>query len=141
MPTLAADVRRSHDRLASQGMLHSGAVLVAYRCLVVVLGNTRDAGYHDRQTGEAVPGHYTRLGNSKEDRVKSRAGAEWDICTSVVHIVALDALVHRSKARTYHRRTFAGQIVGKSHSRTKLSPVIVNHAMRNSGLTRDSDPV
>ena len=67
--------------------------------------------------------------------------AERNVRAGVVHVVALNALVHDAEAAANDRLAVAGQVIGKAETRTKVRPVIVHEALRNAVLFGDADAV
>src|SRR5580704_12095746 len=122
-------------------MLNSDAPLVADREVVVVNGQPGDAGSVDRQCGG-------RAGSQRESWVgeldRAWCGdlqAERDVGSGVVHVVALNALIHDAEAATDDGLASTRQVVGKTQSGTKRRPVIAHQALGNSVLARDADSV
>ena len=67
--------------------------------------------------------------------------AEWNVWSGVVHVVALNALVHDAEPATDNSLAAAAHVVGKSETRTKCCPVIVDQAFGHAVLARDTDAV
>ena len=61
--------------------------------------------------------------------------------TGVVHVVALNALVHDAEAAAHDRLAAAGQVIGEAEARTEVRPVIVHQALGNAVLSGDADAV
>src|SRR5690348_4751616 len=113
-------------------MLHSGAVLVHHRRLVVVLRKSGNARHYDWQSSQSLACRNTHLWVAEEDVVQTGIRAEWNVCTAVVHVVALHTLVHGSESAANYRGPVPSQIVGKSDPGPEFGPMIVDHSMRNS---------
>src|ERR1700677_1602651 len=104
MPTLAANVGDRDYRSAVQSLLNAQAVLITGAWFVV----GRYAGDAYRQNRQSCGGNsgaagYVKSGIRERDIMNRRAGVERSIRRSVVHIVALYAVVHDAKAATQHR--------------------------------------
>src|SRR4029077_6568065 len=67
--------------------------------------------------------------------------AEWNIGTGVVHVVALNALVHGAESAADDRLALARQVIGKAQTRTEGSPVVIHQTFWNSILARDANAV
>src|SRR5207249_1522081 len=60
--------------------------------------------------------------------------AERNIGTGIVHVVALDALVHDAKAAANNGLAPAVEVVGKAEARTEGSPVVIHQAFGHAVL-------
>ena len=140
MAVLVSDVGNREDRLSIQRALDTDAILVACRELVIVHRQAGDVRGVDgpARCGTACEGN-TRV--DKLNAVQSDAQAERNIGAGVVHVVALNALVHHAEAAADNSLASAGEVVGKSYARTKGCPVIVDQALRNAVLPGDADSI
>src|SRR5882757_1250437 len=67
--------------------------------------------------------------------------AEWNVRTGIVHVVALNALVHQAETATNNGLASAGDVIGESDTRTERSPVIVHQAFWYAILTGNTNSV
>ena len=81
------------------------------------------------------------VGSDKRDVVEGKRSAERLVRTSVVHVVALNALVHNAESAADHGCAGTGQVIGKTDTRTESRPVIRHQALRNSVLPGDTEAV
>src|SRR5580765_2552608 len=99
-------------------MLHTNAPLVADRQLIVVNGKTSDVRSIDR-TGSCGTAGECDARVRQSYAVEGDAQAERNVGTGVVHVVALDALVHCAKAAANYGLATASQVIGKADARTE----------------------
>src|SRR5438128_871924 len=66
---------------------------------------------------------------------------EGDVWTGIVHVVALNALVHDGESAANDRLAATGQVVCKAEMRTEGRPVVVHQALGYSVLPRSPDSV
>src|SRR5690242_4098794 len=121
-------------------MLNAQAVLIT--CWIFVVGSVEagDARSVNRSRGCGARGE--RQAWVGELRVIHRdVQAEWNVRTSIVHVVALDALIHDAETAADDRLAVAGQIVRKAEPRTKGRPVVIHQAFGHTVLTRDADAI
>src|SRR5206468_8791095 len=67
--------------------------------------------------------------------------AERNIGTGIVHVVALDALVHDAKAAANNGLAPAVEVVGKAEARTEGSPVVIHQAFGHAVLAGNPDAI
>ena len=83
-----------------------------------------------------------RRGYHSDTLLKLTLELNGDVRAGVVHVVALDALVHHAEAAADNGLAAAGKVIGKADARTKRCPLIIHQTLGNSGrLTRDADTV
>ena len=133
MAALIADVANRQHRLSGNGVLHANAVLVANRQFVIVHGQPGKVGSVNRQCCGCTRGEskawVSHLNVSGID-----LQAKGNIGTGVVHVVALNALVHDAESAADNSLAPASQIVGKAKTRTEGRPVIVHQTLWNAVL-------
>src|SRR5580700_5331259 len=122
-------------------MLNAEAPLVASGLLVIRFVQARDIRRVDRQnTGGA--GCQREPGIVKLHRSRCiDLQAEGNVGSGVVHVVALNALVHDAKAATNDALPVAAEVVGETDTRTEVSPVVVHQALWNTVLLGNSNTV
>src|SRR6185437_11442934 len=106
-------------------MLYANAPLVADRKLIVVNGKTSDVRSIDRTASCSAAGKCDARVRQRY-AVEGDAQTERDVGAGVVHVVALDALVHCAEAAANHGLAAASQVIGKADARTEGGPVIVH---------------
>src|SRR5579864_757058 len=140
MATLVADIADGKHGLGAQGALHSDAVLVAGGQFIVVNIQAGDIGRIDgpsrsrtRGKGQAGIGHL--------DAVQVNLQAKRNVGAGVVHVVALDALVHDAEAAADDGLAGAREVIGKAEARTESGPVVIDKTLGNAVLAGDADAV
>src|SRR5262249_24819997 len=136
-----ADIGDREDALGVQRALDAQAPLIAGRLLVFGKVQTGDVRRIDGQrTG--------RAGSEREARIVElhRAGsiqleAEGNVRTSVVHVAALNALVHDAETAAEHGLAVAEEVIGEANAWTEGVPVVVDEALRDPVLAGDADAV
>ena len=78
-----------------------------------------------------------REGNVVQDRMR----VERSIRGTVVHIVALNPFIHDAEPTADNRLALAGEVIGKSDTRSESCPVILDQTLRNTVHTTDPDAV
>jgi hypothetical protein len=142
MPALAADVGQAQNRSGSQSLLNADTVLGARRRLVSK-GNAGNADGKNRQIRRA----YRAAGAKVETRIGERnvgqrgAGIKGSVRGPVVHIVALNAVVHDAKSAADDRLALAREVIGKTDAWPEGRPVVVGQTLGDSVLTSDPDAV
>src|SRR5712691_4944537 len=121
-------------------MLYTYAVLVARGKFVVIHGQASYVGGINR------PAHRrTRskgyAGACQRDALEANVQAEGNIGTGVVHVVALNALVHGPEAAADHGLAAARHVIRKTYARTERRPVVVHEPLRNAIFFRNADPI
>src|ERR1700721_871688 len=126
VPTLAPHIGYAQDRLVHQCLLNANAVLVARRRLVI----KSDPGYADgkhrqipRANDAARPGLEARVGEG--DIVQCGAGIERSVRRPVVHVIALDAVIHHAKATSHYGFGLPCQVIGETDAWSESGPVVV----------------
>ena len=69
------------------------------------------------------------------------AGAERHVSTGVVHVVALDALVHGANAAADYVLAAARQVIGETDARAERCPVVGHHAVRVAVHAGDANAI
>src|ERR1017187_317989 len=106
-------------------MLHAEAVLVANWQLVLHLVEAGDTGDRDGcYKGIATAEVSRRI--HKRNVVERYVRTERYVGAGIVHVVALDALVHCAKAAAENRLAGPGEIIGEADARTERCPVVVH---------------
>src|SRR5579859_5015829 len=135
-----ANVRHREDGLRAESMLNAQAVLAAGRQLVVGAINAGKARSVDWPNGlSAGFGRNTRI--RQLCVVQSDAQAKGNVRAGVVHVVALNALVHEAKTAANDGLAVSGEVIGKAKTRTESCPVVIHQALGNAILSRDADTV
>src|SRR5277367_750828 len=140
MAALVANVSYRQHRLGSESALHAEAPLVADRWLVIANIHACDPSWVNRKS-------HRRTRRESDTRVSHRyeggidLEAERNIRTGVVHVVALNALVHDAESAADNRLAASREVPGKADARTKGIPMIVDEALRYAHLSRDADAV
>src|SRR5882762_167564 len=107
MAALVADVIHREHRLGRERVLNAHAILVAYRQFVIGHSQTCDTCRVNRlsRSGTSRDGDtWIVQGNAVESDVQT----ERNVRTGVIHVVALDALVHDAKSTADNRLAAAG---------------------------------
>ena len=143
MAILAANVGQGEHRPRSQCLLDASAELVTYRQFVIVGVDAGDSCRQNRQgcrgDGAAVLKVESRIGEGNV--IQRRVHVARRVDGAVVHIVALNALVHGAKSTADYGFALAGQVIGESDAGAESSPVIVDQAGRNPVLAADANAV
>src|SRR5438046_1071654 len=116
-------------------MLNATAVLSAGRRLVIIDGQTSDVGRFNglergRGTGRKQDVWILEL-HSGQANVQT----EGDVWTGIVHVVALNALVHDGESTANDRLASTGQVISKAKMRTEGRPVVVHQALEIGGAS------
>src|SRR5438874_716075 len=141
LTALVANVHYGQHCPGSELVLNAGAVLVGDGQLVMIHGQAGDVGNGDRSNGLCTVLH-ERLRVIQRHVAEANVGAERDVRTSVIHVVALDALVHRAEPAAHNRLAGAGQVVGESEPRAKRRPLRIHQTLWNARrLSGNADAV
>src|SRR5256885_5066687 len=140
MPTLIADITYRQNSLGGKGVLNADAVLVARRQLVIVHCQADDAGCVDRPCS-GCPSGEREAWVRHLDVIEADLQTERNVGTGVVHVIALNALVHDAEPTADNCLTAATQVIGKTKTWTEGCPVIVDQALRNPILSGDADSI
>ena len=120
--------------------MYAQAVLIAHRQFVVVAGHASDARHNDRHSKCAAGGKAgVRIGQGHI--VEIDCGTERHIGASVIHVVALNALIHHAEATTDNSFAGTAEVISKADAGTEVRPVIVNEALRYAVLAGYADTV
>src|SRR5579859_912521 len=138
MATHVAHIIHSEHCLRAKSVLHANAPLVADGEFVIVYGQAGDAGGVNRLNHRVSRGErYARVEHLNARVIYLEAkGAIW---TGVVHVVALNALVHDAEAAADHGLASAGEVISKAQARTESGPVVVNQALGDAVLARNAN--
>src|SRR5258708_7913544 len=106
-------------------MLDADAVLVAGRKFVIVYGQARYVCGINRSAR-------FRSGSERDARVcqcdtlEADVQAEGNIGAGIVHVVALDALIHDAKAAADNGLAAASKVIAEPEARSEGCPVIID---------------
>ena len=140
MAVLVPDIVDRQNRLRIQRMLYAYAVLIARRKFVVIHGQASNIRGINRPTRcRTGSERYARVIQS--DALEADVQTERNVRTGVVHVVALNALVHHAEAAADHRLAAARHVIGKTKTRTKGRPVVVHEPLRNTIFFRNADTI
>src|SRR5271170_2051028 len=140
MATLVAHIIRRQHRLRVQSVLHADAVLVAYGKFVIVYVQAGDARrVNGKNDGGSRGESYTRVVHFHARVIDLEA--KGNVRTGVVHVVALNALVHDAESAAYNSLARPCEVISKAQPRTESGPVVVNQALRNAVLARNANAV
>src|SRR5580704_12707039 len=140
MTGLIANVASGQNRLRAELALHADAVLVAYRQLVIVhiqAGNARSVD----GLNCSRPSLQCDAWVVHRDAVETHLQAERDVRTGVVHVVALNALIHDAESAADNGLAGSSDVIGEPDARTESSPVVVDQALGNAVLAGDANSV
>src|SRR6266567_1648238 len=141
LAALVPDIHDGEHCPGSERVLDADAVLVRHRQLVLVDGQTGDAGDRNRSDGRLTV-LQERTGVIQRYITEVNGGTERNVRAGVIHIVALDTLVHHAETAAQNRLTGARQIVGKSEPRTKRCPLGIDQPLGNASCgARNADTV
>ena len=140
MAVLAANIGHGQHRL-SDGLLDAQAELRASRRSIVILVQASDVIDRDRIAGIVKPVWRLVLGSDRDTLLKFDARRKRNSSRVVVHVVALDALVHDAVAAPDHGLAIASYIIGKSKTRSEVRPRIVHAPFRNPANVADADSI
>src|SRR6266404_2108129 len=122
-------------------MLNANAPLVASRQLVFLSVQTGNAGWVDWQnTGRAGCQIEARIVQFDWPR-RVHLQTKWNVRASIVHIVALNPLVHDSESATDHGLPVACEVVSEAEARTEGCPVVVYEPLRYAILPGNPDTI
>ena len=129
MPVLIAYVGDRQNGLRTERVLNTSAVLSAGCRLVVIDSQASNV----RRLNGLERG---RRSGRKQDVwiLELHAGqanvqTEGDVWTGIVHVVALNALVHDGESAPNDRLAATGQVISKAKMRTEGRPVVVHQAL------------
>src|SRR5208282_5011119 len=148
MAVLISDVLDAQHGLGAQRVLDTQTVLIACRKFVVVHVQAVDGGGNDwerQASGRRRAGLNASRSAVNKDVVDVGGQAERSIGTGVVHVVALNALVHDAESAADDGLATAGEVISKAKAWTEGRPMIVHKALRDTetavAVTRDADSV
>jgi len=105
----------------------------------VVLVNSDHSSRHDRNANTPAVGTVVRIGQENTrgtQRVPKRG-----ISGAVIHVVALNALVHQAIAAANNGLATTGKVVSKTKARPEIPPCIVGQPSGDSILASNAHPV
>src|ERR1700730_2416385 len=140
MAALVSDISNCQYGLRVQLTLDADAPLIAGRKFVIVYGQTSYVrGVNRAARGSTSSERYARV--LQCDALEADVQAEGDIGAGIVHVIALDALIHDAKPATDNGFAAARKVISEPEARSEGCPVIIDQTLRNTVFLGNTDSV
>src|SRR5207248_5118058 len=141
-PVLVPHIGNGEDGISPNGLLNPKAVLVTgwHFVLTVEAHNGRNRDHtRGRNSSATCKSANVRIG--EKNIVDVQINVERTVGRGIVHVVALNSLIHGAEAAAEHSRAMPGHVEGKSYSWLEGVPSVVHQTLRNSVLSLDTDAI
>jgi len=136
-----AHIGRGQHGLRTERVLYAEAPLIAGRLFVSASVQAGDIGWVNRKDSLIARRQRNRRIIELDWGRRVDLQAERDVRAGVVHVIALNALIHHAETAADNGLAGAAQVVGKTDTRTEVRPVVVDQALRYAVLARDANAV